>query len=36
MGTNIDVYRRAGGRYRLLPVILAALCDHANPFSIPT
>ncbi len=36
MGTNVDVYQRAEGRYRLMPGILAALRDFANPFSILT
>ncbi|WP_411142080.1 Rv2578c family radical SAM protein [Streptomyces sp. x-80] len=36
MGTNVDCYQRAEGRYRLLPGIIAALRDHANPFSILT
>ncbi|WP_203784832.1 intein-containing Rv2578c family radical SAM protein [Paractinoplanes rishiriensis] len=36
MGTNVDVYQRAEGRYRLMPEILAALRDRANPFSILT
>jgi DNA repair photolyase len=36
MGTNVDCYQRAEGRYRLMPEILAALRDHANPFSILT
>jgi DNA repair photolyase len=36
MGTNVDCYQRAEGRYRLMPGILAALTDHANPFSILT
>ena len=36
MGTNVDVYQRAEGRYRLMPAILAALRDFANPFSILT
>jgi DNA repair photolyase len=36
MGTNVDVYQRAEGRYQLMPEILAALRDHANPFSILT
>jgi len=36
MGTNVDVYQRAEGRYRLMPRILAALRDFANPFSILT
>ncbi|MBB1251890.1 Rv2578c family radical SAM protein [Streptomyces alkaliterrae] len=36
MGTNVDVYQRAEGRYRLMPGILTALRDHANPYSILT
>jgi DNA repair photolyase len=36
MGTNVDCYQRAEGRYRLMPGILAALRDHANPYSILT
>ena len=36
MGTNVDCYQRAEGRYRLMPGILTALVDHANPFSILT
>lgn len=36
MGTNVDVYQRAEGRYRLMPGILAALRDARNPFSILT
>jgi DNA repair photolyase len=36
MGTNVDVYQRAEGRYQLMPPILAALRDFANPFSILT
>jgi DNA repair photolyase len=36
MGTNVDCYQRAEGRYRLMPQIIAALRDHANPFSILT
>jgi DNA repair photolyase len=36
MGTNVDCYQRAEGRYRLMPGILAALRDHGNPFSILT
>ncbi|WP_432843620.1 intein-containing Rv2578c family radical SAM protein [Dactylosporangium sp. CA-092794] len=36
MGTNVDCYQRAEGRYRLMRDILAALRDHANPFSILT
>jgi DNA repair photolyase len=36
LGTNVDVYQRAEGRYRLMPGILAALRDAGNPFSILT
>jgi DNA repair photolyase len=36
MGTNVDPYQRAEGRYRLMRGILEALRDHANPFSILT
>lgn len=36
MGTNVDCYQRAEGRYRLMPGILEALRDAANPFSILT
>ena len=36
MGTNVNCYQRAEGRYRLMPGILAALRDAANPFSILT
>jgi DNA repair photolyase len=36
MGTNVDVYQRAEGRYRLMPGILSALRDAGNPFSILT
>jgi DNA repair photolyase len=36
MGTNVDCYQRAEGRYRLMPQIIAALRDFANPFSILT
>ena len=36
MGTNVDCYQRAEGRYRLMPRIIAALRDFANPFSILT
>ncbi|QGK69644.1 radical SAM protein [Allosaccharopolyspora coralli] len=36
MGTNTDPYQRADGVYRLMPGILAALRDHANPFSVLT
>lgn len=36
MGTNVDCYQRAEGRYRLMPEILGALRDASNPFSILT
>ncbi|MGI8331611.1 Rv2578c family radical SAM protein [Actinomadura scrupuli] len=36
MGTNVDCYQRAEGRYRLMPGILTALRDTGNPFSILT
>lgn len=36
MGTNTDPYQRAEGRYRLMPQIIAALREAANPFSILT
>jgi DNA repair photolyase len=36
MGTNVDCYQRAEGRYRLMPEVLGALRDAANPFSILT
>ncbi|MEV3857214.1 Rv2578c family radical SAM protein [Streptomyces sp. NPDC050095] len=36
MGTNVDCYQRAEGRYQLMPGIIEALRDHANPFSILT
>jgi DNA repair photolyase len=36
MGTNVDCYQRAEGRYRLMPGIIAALAERANPFSILT
>ncbi|WP_030660115.1 Rv2578c family radical SAM protein [Streptomyces rimosus] len=36
MGTNVDCYQRAEGRYQLMPGILTALRDRANPFSILT
>jgi DNA repair photolyase len=36
MGTNVDCYQRAEGRYKLMREIIAALRDHANPFSILT
>jgi DNA repair photolyase len=36
MGTNVDCYQRAEGRYRLMPGIIGALTDARNPFSILT
>jgi DNA repair photolyase len=36
MGTNVDCYQRAEGRYRLMPQIIGALRDARNPFSILT
>jgi DNA repair photolyase len=36
MGTNVDCYQRAEGRYALMPGIIGALRDAANPFSILT
>jgi DNA repair photolyase len=36
MGTNVDPYQRAEGRYALMPGILRAFRDAANPFSILT
>jgi DNA repair photolyase len=36
MGTNVDCYQRAEGRYQLMPGIIGALKDAANPFSILT
>ncbi|MGH2529404.1 MAG: intein-containing Rv2578c family radical SAM protein [Actinomycetota bacterium] len=36
MGTNVDTYQRAEGRYRLMRGIIEALRDFANPFSILT
>jgi DNA repair photolyase len=36
MGTNVDPYQRAEGRYALMPGILRAFRDSANPFSILT
>ncbi|MFJ7166952.1 Rv2578c family radical SAM protein [Streptomyces globosus] len=36
MGTNVDCYQRAEGRYRLMPGIIGALRERANPFSILT
>ncbi len=36
IGLNVDCYQRAEGRYRLMPPIIEALRDFANPFSILT
>jgi DNA repair photolyase len=36
MGTNVDCYQRAEGKYRLMREIVSALRDFANPFSILT
>jgi DNA repair photolyase len=36
MGTNVDCYQRAEGRYGLMRGIIEALRDAANPFSILT
>src|SRR5438874_905380 len=36
MGTNVDPYQRAEGRYQLMRKILECLRDFANPFSILT
>jgi DNA repair photolyase len=36
MGTNVDCYQRAEGRYQLMPPILRALTEAENPFSILT
>jgi DNA repair photolyase len=36
MGTNVDCYQRAEGRYRLMPGIIAALAAADTPFSILT
>ena len=36
MGTNVDCYQRAEGRYQIMPGIIGALKDAANPFSILT
>ncbi|WP_438485020.1 Rv2578c family radical SAM protein [Streptomyces sp. S186] len=36
MGTSVDCYQRAEGRYQLMPGIITALRDRANPFSILT
>src|SRR5581483_907358 len=36
MGTNVDCYQRAEGRYRLMPGIIEALAQSGTPFSILT
>ncbi|WP_018351521.1 intein-containing Rv2578c family radical SAM protein [Longispora albida] len=36
MGTNVDCYQRAEGKYLLMPGIIEALRDFRNPFSILT
>jgi DNA repair photolyase len=36
MGTNVDCYQRAEGKYQLMRGIITALRDAANPFSILT
>ncbi|MBV9794787.1 MAG: intein-containing Rv2578c family radical SAM protein [Actinobacteria bacterium] len=36
MGTNVDCYQRAEGKYQLMRGIIGALKDAANPFSILT
>src|SRR6266567_694811 len=36
VGMNVDCYQRAEGRYQLMPGIIRALTDAANPFSILT
>jgi DNA repair photolyase len=36
MGTNVDCYQRAEGRYRMMPQIIAALAQADTPFSILT
>ncbi|HEV2640113.1 MAG TPA: radical SAM protein [Actinocrinis sp.] len=36
MGTNVDCYQRAEGRYRLMPQIIEALAAADTPFSILT
>ncbi len=36
MGTNVDCYQRAEGRYQLMPGIIQALIDFRNPLSILT
>ncbi|MGH8866369.1 MAG: Rv2578c family radical SAM protein [Actinomycetes bacterium] len=36
LGTNVDPYQRAEGRYRLMRGVLAALAEACNPFSVLT
>jgi DNA repair photolyase len=36
MGTNVDCYQRAEGRYALMPGIISALRDSGTPFSVLT
>ncbi|HEX3732074.1 MAG TPA: Rv2578c family radical SAM protein, partial [Mycobacteriales bacterium] len=36
MGTNVDPYQRAEGKYRLMRGLLDVLIEHRNPFSILT
>ena len=36
LGTNVDPYQRAEGRYRLMRGVLEAFRDAANPFSVLT
>ncbi|WP_030756872.1 Rv2578c family radical SAM protein [Streptomyces griseus] len=36
LGTHADCYQRAEDRYRLMPGVLTALLDRANPFSLLT
>jgi DNA repair photolyase len=36
LGTNVDPYQRAEGRYELMPGIISALADGGTPFSILT
>jgi DNA repair photolyase len=36
MGTNVDCYQRAEGRYQLMPDVIGALRDFDTPFSILT
>ena len=36
MGTNVDCYQRAEGRYQLMPEIISALAESGTPLSILT